>query len=929
MPATARSLDYSTPAIMVIEPRGLIVRKIMYCRNVAGGETETRVTRQVYNHAAQQVANWDPRLLKLAESQPDTKANLTSRFTMTGASLFTDSVDAGWRLALMNDAGGACRNWDSRGTQRHTEYDFQLRPVAVIEHEKGGEPKTVERFTFEANRQPSAEHNSCGRLIRHDDTAGTREIPGYDLHGQPLGETRRFLNQLQTPSWPQELPLREQLLGSERFTSSDRFSPTGEQLETIDARGNCQLHQYNLSGQPNQIKLRLFKGPEHTVLSEIRYNALGQMESETAGNGVISRAEYRPEDGRLLRLVSLHSVHPVLQDLSYDYDPVGNIVRIEESALTTLYFNNQQTRPESIYCYDTLYQLIKSTGRESCLPTPGACLPDYQPLPPDPTQMANYVQTFDYDKGGNLRKLVHVGARQYSRHMSTAPESNRSLSVPVDGSEPDFSASFDLNGNLKRLQAGPEMDWDLRNQLQEVTLVCRPDGANDREQYVYDGGGQRVRKITTTQAKNVIHFAEVLYLRDLEIRTNSASNEILHVINVHTGRGSVRVLHWESPPPQNVDNDQLRYGLSDHLGSGALELDESAQVLSREGYYPYGGTAWFAARSETEGKYKTIRYSGKERDVSGLYYYGFRYYIAWWCRWLNPDPIGVLGGMNLYQMVRNNPVVNIDPDGHMERGVGQPGAQRTAPPPVPARPQSTLTNSARLLAQSTDSTRQIFSLEDILKLPTLSKDKFEKTIVQLLETSQAADFQSINDFIEAGQGHPNRDLRKLANSKSLRLKDSTTELINELHKLGAMEEKLIAYRSIKTTEMGIAELQKKGNLVTDLGIQSASVTRKNAEDWGSGWAKDASKVPRDVMIIFGADVPKTNLATGFLIDHVAILPAEKLEVADSELKDGKLYVLLTKPTSANDINTVFTIFDGTIINNLSEIQSFLRSVGSA
>ncbi|PVF10733.1 hypothetical protein DBO95_28785, partial [Yersinia pestis] len=57
-----------------------------------------------------------------------------------------------------------------------------------------------------------------------------------------------------------------------------------------------------------------------------------------------------------------------------------------------------------------------------------------------------------------------------------------------------------------------------------------------------------------------------------------------------------------------------------------------------------------------EAKYKTVRYSGKERDATGLYYYGYRYYQPWLGRWLSADPAGTIDGLNLYRMVRNNPI---------------------------------------------------------------------------------------------------------------------------------------------------------------------------------------------------------------------------------------------------------------------------------
>ncbi|MBP4047298.1 RHS repeat-associated core domain-containing protein, partial [Chromobacterium violaceum] len=86
----------------------------------------------------------------------------------------------------------------------------------------------------------------------------------------------------------------------------------------------------------------------------------------------------------------------------------------------------------------------------------------------------------------------------------------------------------------------------------------------------------------------------------------------------------------------------------------------NGDVLTQEEYYPYGGTAISAGKSACEVKYKMVRYSGKERDASGLYYYGYRYYQPWLGRWLNPDPAEAVDGLNLFRMVRNNPIRLID-----------------------------------------------------------------------------------------------------------------------------------------------------------------------------------------------------------------------------------------------------------------------------
>jgi filamentous hemagglutinin len=48
---------------------------------------------------------------------------------------------------------------------------------------------------------------------------------------------------------------------------------------------------------------------------------------------------------------------------------------------------------------------------------------------------------------------------------------------------------------------------------------------------------------------------------------------------------------------------------------------------------------------------------------SGKYYWKYRYYDTSTGRWLNHDPIGEWGGMNLYGFVCNSPVNNFDSDG--------------------------------------------------------------------------------------------------------------------------------------------------------------------------------------------------------------------------------------------------------------------------
>lgn len=647
-----------TPTVAAVDARRLPVRAIAYYhRTLSKNPAQARVNRQAYDGAGRVIAQWDPRLWALAETDATVPANQTSVYSLSGEILASTSVDAGWRVNLPTESGRSLGSWDSRGSQSRFEYDALLRPVATFEQAAGESERCAERLSYADASPAAAASNLCGQLIRHDDPAGSHRVHEASLSGGILQQSRRFLSQDTLPDWPQAESQRDELLepGGGAVTRQ-QYNPLGDPLQQTDAKGHRQRFAYTMAGQLHGTWLLLAgqaESDEQVLLSAIHYNAFNQVETETAGNGVVTTTRYSPVDGRLEHLLARKADGTCLQDLTYTYDPVGNILSIRDDAQLVRHFKNQRIEPVSTYCYDTLYQLIEATGRESAAVAQGIGLPKLQPTS-DPNQFTNYTQTFSYDAGGNLTTQRHVGAQSYTREMQVAAHSNRSV-VKDEG---DLATAFDANGNLQQLQPGQALKWDLRNQLRQVTPVERAEAANDDEVYVYDGGGQRLRKIRSTQARSVTHRAEVRYLPGLELRTNTATGETLQVISVSAGRSGVRVLHWEPDqgPPEGMDNNQLRYSLSDHLGSSTLELDQQARLISQEGFYPYGDTAWWTGRNATEASYKTIRYSGKERDATGLYYYGFRYYAPWLNRWINPDPAGDIDGLNLYRMVRNNPV---------------------------------------------------------------------------------------------------------------------------------------------------------------------------------------------------------------------------------------------------------------------------------
>lgn len=116
----------------------------------------------------------------------------------------------------------------------------------------------------------------------------------------------------------------------------------------------------------------------------------------------------------------------------------------------------------------------------------------------------------------------------------------------------------------------------------------------------------------------------------------------------------------------------VRYQLHNHLGSAALELNESAQVISYEEYHPYGTTAFQAKNSAIKAAAKRYRYTGMERDEeSGLEYHSARYYLPWLGRWGSCDPIGIGDGVNVYAYCKGNSLLFKDGKGTAASTVGE------------------------------------------------------------------------------------------------------------------------------------------------------------------------------------------------------------------------------------------------------------------
>jgi len=119
----------------------------------------------------------------------------------------------------------------------------------------------------------------------------------------------------------------------------------------------------------------------------------------------------------------------------------------------------------------------------------------------------------------------------------------------------------------------------------------------------------------------------------------------------HTGMAIDEVLARYAP----TGNKTL---LTDALMSVIAQANDAQGI---DNFYAYSAYGEVAVLGPDGGN--SLQYTGRENEGTGLYSYRFRYYDPMLKRFVQEDPVGLLGGLNLYSYLNNAPTMYTDPDG--------------------------------------------------------------------------------------------------------------------------------------------------------------------------------------------------------------------------------------------------------------------------
>ena len=531
------------------------------------------------------------------------------------------SPDTGSTMLIYDLGGNVKTSKDARGFISAYRYDALNRVIGVSYTTSTGVTAGT-GSTYEYDGGTAGAPNAKGHLTKMTDETGSTTY-AYDGFGHLISKVQMV-----------KATGRSFTVTGLYGTSS---TATGKLYQLTYPSGNRIEQHYDSSGRISGIYVFPTAsngigpgGAQLTLLSNIVYQPFGLPIAWSWGNSTSTNTNTYARGIDLDGRVNSYPLgNPLRNGLirSLTYDAASRITAMNHSGTGTGAFAPANFNQG--FGYDNLGRLITVTGLNN--------------------------QSFSYDASGN-RTLASFGTTSYTNTIS--PSSNRLNSTtgpspaktnqydPAGNLTTDGSIGFTFNGRGRRSSAtvaGGMVSYGYNGIGQRVlksgpsSLV--PTGA---QQYVYDEAGHLLGEYDASGKM----IQETVWLGDLPVAvlkqtvtgTGTAAVTSTQVYYVYADQiNTPRVLTRAS------DNQMVwRWDATDPFG--LQQPQENPAGLGVFNYNP--------------------RFPGQLYDrETNLHYNYFRDYDPQLGRYVESDPIGLLGGPNTYAYGELNPVSNVDPSG--------------------------------------------------------------------------------------------------------------------------------------------------------------------------------------------------------------------------------------------------------------------------
>lgn len=395
------------------------------------------------------------------------------------------------------------------------------------------------------------------------------------------------------------------------FTLRYAYTKVGQLQSVVYPDGAVVDYVRDAQGRVTEVGVTAAGDVRRVLVNQVAWYPFGPAAGWVYGNGrSLERTynlNYQPEtvlDGNSGGL-----------SLGYDFDAVGNLSQLRDGFQSTLLAR---------YDYDALGRL--SATRDG------------------PT--GTVIEAYGYDATGNRTSLTNVGGT-----TAYVYDADKHRLRTVGGA----TRWYDISGNTLSIGgSGREFAYNVAGRMKlaqrnNVTVMS----------YAYNGKGERVRRYPTETSTAQVY---------------SAYDEAGHWIGDYDSTGSaIQQAIWLDDLPVGLlvgagSSQKLHYVEADHLGTPRVVIDPIRDVAvwkwDAKGE-AFGNTV---PDQDPDGDGSAfvfdMRFPGQRYDAaSGLNYNYFRDYEPGSGRYVESDPIGLIGGISTYGYVGANPFKWADPKG--------------------------------------------------------------------------------------------------------------------------------------------------------------------------------------------------------------------------------------------------------------------------
>ena len=536
-----------------------------------------------------------------------------------------------------------------------------------LKTEKDGKNQTIEYFYDAAGRMTSykdARNNSfsfqydpLGRRTRRTEPDSTFQTYTYDVMGRLDIHTKADGTTL---DYDYTDPGRDSLT---KITHSNGEAPriytytsVGQLYSAANAHATI-TRSYDAAGRLTGETQSLHTGPSGSFTYQ--YDTDGNLASHTRPDGNVIDYDYDLRN--LLKQIDNDGPPPVAE---YTYNGRNQLhqTKVEDGLFiaTRGYDNAGRLTSVTNGTLDTTGYTLSADGRRTAISrngqseTYGYDNARQVTSASIPLSSGSRSDAYQYDAAGNRSSATSSGAgvSPASLFNYTTNNVNEYTAISGGGFQPP-SPSYDNNGNSLILPrpdgTALNITWNIHNEQISAT-----NGAGDTATYQYDALGRRTKRSETISSVTTHTW----------FFTNGWNVEL-----EHDGANYTQRMTWGLDLSQSLQGaggvgglvmvENLTSGTAvphfptyDGNGNITAWVDGSGTVVARQRYDAFGNII-----DQTGTAPCNYGFSTKPIEkVTGLLYYGYRYYDPITGRWPSRDPIEERGGVNLYAFVGNDGV---------------------------------------------------------------------------------------------------------------------------------------------------------------------------------------------------------------------------------------------------------------------------------